>query len=127
MKVLLVAAKICLLFTILAQPILVKTQSPHKVSLPSVRAALDARAPALLAKYRVASISVALVENGRVVLERAYGEQSFGVPATPATLFNLASLTKPVTAEVLLRLTAAGRLSAGRADSEVLGRPGRRC
>ena len=111
MKVLLVAAKICLLFTILAHPTSVTTQSPHQASSPSVRAMLDARAPALLAKYRVASVGVALIEDGRVVLERAYGEQSPGVPATTATLFNLASLTKPVAAEVLLRLTAAGRLS----------------
>ncbi len=77
----------------------------------SVEAALDARIPALLRKYRVASISVALIVEGRVVLERAYGEQSAGIPATPATLYNLASLTKPVTAEVLLRLVAADQLS----------------
>jgi CubicO group peptidase (beta-lactamase class C family) len=74
-------------------------------------AVLDAQVPELLARYQVASAGVALIERGRVVLERAYGEQSAGVPATPATLFNLASLTKPVSAEVLLRLVAAGRLS----------------
>ena len=45
------------------------------------------------------------------MLERAYGEQSAGVPATPATLYGLASVTKPVSAETLLRLVAAGRLS----------------
>jgi CubicO group peptidase (beta-lactamase class C family) len=33
------------------------------------------------------------------------------VPATPATLYGLASVTKPVSAEVLLRLVAGGRLS----------------
>ena len=54
---------------------------------------------------------MALIVGGRVVLERGYGEQSAGVSATPATLFNLASLTKPVTAEVLLRLVAARQLS----------------
>jgi CubicO group peptidase (beta-lactamase class C family) len=76
-----------------------------------VKAALDAAVPGLLLRYRVASVSVALIEDGRLVLQRAYGEQSAGVPATPATLFNLASLTKPVTAEVLLRLVASGSLS----------------
>ncbi len=74
-------------------------------------AALDSRVPGLLRQYRVASVSVAKIEHGRVALERAYGEQSAGVAATPATLYNLASLTKPVTAEVLLRLVAEGRLS----------------
>ncbi len=76
-----------------------------------VAATLDALVPELLRRYRVPSVSVALIENGRVVLERAYGEQSAGIPATPGTLYNLASLTKPVTAEVLLRLVAGGGLS----------------
>ncbi len=76
-----------------------------------VAAALDAQVPDLLRQYRIASVSVALLEHGQVAFERAYGEQSAGVPATPATLYNLASVTKPVTAEVLLRLVAAGRLS----------------
>jgi CubicO group peptidase (beta-lactamase class C family) len=72
---------------------------------------LDAQVPALLARYGVASVSMALIEDGRVVLERAYGEQSAGVPATVGTLYGLASVTKPVSAETLLRLAAAGRLS----------------
>jgi CubicO group peptidase (beta-lactamase class C family) len=74
-------------------------------------AALDSQVPALLARYQVASVGVALVEDGRVTLERAYGAQAPGVPATGATLFNLASLTKPVAAETILRLASAGRLS----------------
>jgi CubicO group peptidase (beta-lactamase class C family) len=77
----------------------------------AVGAALDARVPALLARHGVASVGVALVDGGRVVLERAYGQQSPGVPATPATLYGLASVTKPVAAETVLRLAAAGRLS----------------
>jgi CubicO group peptidase (beta-lactamase class C family) len=74
-------------------------------------AALDAQVPELLARYGVASVSMALIEDGRVVLERAYGEQSAGVPATIGTLYGLASVTKPVSAETLLRLAAAGRFS----------------
>ena len=84
---------------------------PPRGAAQSVGAALDARIPPLLGKYNVASIGLALIVDGRVVLERGYGEQSAGVPATPATLFNLASLTKPVTAEVLLRLVAENQLS----------------
>ncbi len=81
------------------------------VAPAAVGATLDARVPALLTRYGVASVSLAVIEDGRVVLERAYGEQSAGVPATPATLYGLASVTKPISAEVLLRLVAAGRLS----------------
>ncbi len=56
-------------------------------------------------------MGVALIENGRVTLSKVYGEQGPGVPASTATLFNLASLTKPVTAEVMLRLASKGALS----------------
>ena len=74
-------------------------------------AVLDASVPELLARYHVASVGIAVIIDGRIVLERAYGAQAPGIPATPATLYNLASLTKPVAAEVLLRLASAGRLS----------------
>jgi len=73
--------------------------------------ALDAVVPALLARYGVASVSMALIVDGRVALERAFGEQSAGVPATVGTLYGLASVTKPVSAETLLRLASAGRIS----------------
>jgi len=87
------------------------TSSSPDGKTSSLRAALDARVPALLRAYRVASVGMALVAGRQVVLERSYGEQSAGVRATPGSLYNLASVTKPVTAEVLLRLVAAGRLS----------------
>jgi CubicO group peptidase (beta-lactamase class C family) len=104
------AAKAGLLLALLAVASCETTHSSRGAP-SSVQAALDAQIPALLGKYRIASVGVALIVEGRVVLERGYGEQSAGVSATPATLFNLASLTKPVTAEVLLRLVAAGQLS----------------
>jgi CubicO group peptidase (beta-lactamase class C family) len=72
---------------------------------------LDARVPVLLAKYGVASVGVALIDDGRVTLARVYGQQGPGVPATDSTLFNLASLTKPVAAETILRLASAGLLT----------------
>lgn len=109
MRTALLAAKSGLLLALLA---LASCETTHSSCMApsSVQAALDAQVPALLGKYRTASVGVALIVEGRVVLERGYGEQSAGVSATPATLFNLASLTKPVTAEVLLRLVAARQL-----------------
>jgi CubicO group peptidase (beta-lactamase class C family) len=110
MRTVLLAAKAGLLLALLA---LTSCETTHssRVAASSVQTALDAQVPTLLGKYRIASVGVALIAQGRVVLERGYGEQSAGVSATPATVFNLASLTKPVTAEVLLRLVAAGQLS----------------
>jgi CubicO group peptidase (beta-lactamase class C family) len=91
-------------------PSLATASSSHG-QISSVQAALDAQVPALLREHGVASVGIALVAGARVVLERSYGEQSAGARATPATLYNLASVTKPVTAEILLRLVAADQLS----------------
>ena len=82
-------------------------------SAPSsdVRAALDAQAPGWLAQSGVPSLAVAYVRDGRVAWTRVYGQQAEGVPASDSTLYNVASLTKPLFAELVLRLAADGRLS----------------
>jgi CubicO group peptidase (beta-lactamase class C family) len=71
----------------------------------------DASASQWLATHKVPSVAIAYIRNGRVAWTRAYGEQSPGVPATVQTLYNVASLTKPVFAETMVRLAAAGRIS----------------
>ena len=86
-----------------------RAANPARTMSPAAR--LDVRAPVLLAQYHVASVGVALIEDGRVTLAKVYGQRAAGAPATDATLFNLASLTKPVTAEVILRLASTGALS----------------
>jgi CubicO group peptidase (beta-lactamase class C family) len=73
--------------------------------------ALDEQAPRWLAEHGVPSIAIAYVRDGAVQWTRVYGEQAQGVPATDRTLYNVASLTKPLFAELMLRLAADGRLS----------------
>ena len=77
----------------------------------SVRASLDALVPDLLVAHHVPSASIAIVENGRALIVGAWGEQTPGVRATPTTLYNIASMSKPISAEVALRLVARGTLS----------------
>ena len=77
----------------------------------STFAALDSMVPALLARHHVPGIAIAYIEDGAVAWTRVYGEQAPGVPATTATLYNVASLTKPVFAEVMLQLVADGRIA----------------
>lgn len=67
--------------------------------------------PRILQQTHVASVSFAEIRDGRLVLAQAYGEQGAGVPATTSTLYNIASMTKPVSAEVVLRLVSQGRVS----------------
>lgn len=74
-------------------------------------AALDAQAPAWLGEHDVPSLAVAYIRDGRVAWTRVYGRQTDGVPASDSTLYNIASLTKPLFAELVVRLAADGRLS----------------
>ena len=75
------------------------------------KAALDREIPALLAQTHVPSVSVGVIRHGKIASIWAYGEQSPGKPATTRTLYNIASLTKPLTAETVLRLASKGALS----------------
>lgn len=72
---------------------------------------LGADMPRLLADQKIASVSIATLEHGRVAYVGAWGEAAPGRAATPETLYNVASLTKPITAEVAMRLAPGGRIS----------------
>jgi CubicO group peptidase (beta-lactamase class C family) len=66
---------------------------------------------ALLDKHKINTAGVAVIKNRKLVWQNQFGLQSPGVPANAATLFDVASLTKTVTAETILRLVAKGKLS----------------
>ena len=76
----------------------------------SLAHSLDEKAPRWLMESNVPGLAVAYVRNGSVRWTRVYGDQAVGVPATTQTLYNLASLAKPISAELILRLEAEGRL-----------------
>ena len=69
---------------------------------------------ALFADYSgaVPGASVIVIQNGRVVLSRAYGmaDLTNGVAATPRTDYRLASVTKQFTAMAILLLVKDGKL-----------------
>ena len=83
---------------------------PSSIAAP-IPAAIETGVPQWLAESEVASAAIAYIEEGRVAWTAAYGEQSPGQRATPATLYNVASLAKPVSAEVMLRLASERRVS----------------
>jgi CubicO group peptidase (beta-lactamase class C family) len=65
----------------------------------------------LIAKYHVAGLGAGVMRGGKLVWTGFYGEQGPGIKATAATLFNVASMAKPITAETIVRAAAAGQLS----------------
>lgn len=70
------------------------------------RAELGQDVARLLSEHDVPGVSIAQIKGGRLVRTSAYGQQSSDVSATPDTLYNIASLTKPISAEVVLRLVS---------------------
>ena len=81
---------------------------------PSAAAPADARCQAIAdvaETYGVLTAGAAVIEDGRVVWTCTAGEERPGVPASAATRFSAASITKVVAAEAVLRLAADERLS----------------
>jgi CubicO group peptidase (beta-lactamase class C family) len=63
--------------------------------------------------YRVPGVSVAVIAGGRIEWARGYGVREAGgtAPVDTATLFQAASISKPVTTIAALRLVERGRLA----------------
>lgn len=80
-------------------------------SVSETRAAeYDATFPKMLEKHGVITAGVGVIKSGELVWTGYYGEQSPGVPASADTQFDVASITKTVAAETLLRLAEQGRI-----------------
>ena len=60
----------------------------------------------------VSAVSVAFIRHGKVAWVRSFGTLgSGGAPATPDTLFQAGSISKPVTATAAMHLVQQGKLS----------------
>ncbi|MDR6368895.1 CubicO group peptidase (beta-lactamase class C family) [Chryseobacterium bernardetii] len=57
----------------------------------------------------IPALGLGIIEDGKLKQVKVFGEIKKGIPAPPNALFNVASLTKPVTAMVVLRLVSLGK------------------
>lgn len=71
-----------------------------------VRGGIDA----VLSRHAIVTAGIGVIRDGDLGGEHYFGEQQPGVAAGPQTRFNVASVTKTVTAETVLRLVGQGRL-----------------
>jgi len=62
-----------------------------------------------LKKNKVPTLGIGIIENGKLQQVKVFGEISKGISAPYNTIFNVASLTKPVTAIVVLQLVSLGK------------------
>lgn len=62
-----------------------------------------------LKENKVPTLGIGVIENGKLQQVKVFGEIIKGVSAPYNTIFNVASLTKPVTAMVALKLVSLGK------------------
>jgi CubicO group peptidase (beta-lactamase class C family) len=98
-----------------------EAQSTAQAAAPTKdgRAEIYAHVAEWLKESDVPSVAVAYIQDRKVAWTEVYGEQSPGVAATEKTLYNVASLTKPITAETILRLASARKLSLDESMSQI--------
>jgi CubicO group peptidase (beta-lactamase class C family) len=86
---------------IIQTPVLIKGEPVPTASLASRMEAL-----------RVAGVSIAVIRGGKIEWARGFGvTKAGGSPVTPDTLFQAASISKPVSAMAVLRLVQSGKLN----------------
>lgn len=76
-----------------------------------------------LEKTRVASISVAIAKDGKIIWEEAFGwaNRERKVKANPNTMYSLASISKPITATGLMILVERGLVDLNKPANTYLG------
>jgi CubicO group peptidase (beta-lactamase class C family) len=91
----------------LLPPAVLKGETPARMSLAD-----------RMKFYKTPGVSIAVINDGRIEWARSYGALETGgkEPITPETLFQAASISKSLTAMVVLRLVEQGKLDL---DSDV--------
>lgn len=85
-------------------------ENPFAPKDPVLR--VDTLMPKLRAQSRVPGVSIAVIKDHAIAFEKAYGLANVEgkTPMTPATIFQAASLTKPVFAYVVMKLIESGQI-----------------
>ncbi len=103
-------------------------QRPVVAASRAGEARLHRQIDGILAQHGVTTAAVGVLRGGKLVFEHYHGDAG-GVPANAETRFDVASITKTVAAETLLRMVADGKvgldepLSAHWVDPDVAADP----
>jgi D-alanyl-D-alanine carboxypeptidase len=92
-----------------AQP---ATKPPEMVKAPQSVDRIDDYVQAEIGKRHIPGVSIAIVQDGKVVRAKGYGMANveLSVPATEKTVYQLASVTKTFTAATIMMLVEEGKL-----------------
>lgn len=85
---------------------------PKQQNVSQDIAELERYLPVLMEEAAIPGLAIARIKKGQTVLVQTYGKANIetGAPVTKDTLFNLASISKPIMGLVLLQLVDQGKL-----------------
>lgn len=87
---------------------------PVRVEIPAVDATIiDTMIQRVFAEKKLVGLSVGVMQNGKVILAKGYGQRSLSPaePVTPSTMFAVGSVTKEFTCTAALLMQEDGKLS----------------
>src|SRR5262245_20887919 len=90
---------------------------------PATLDSLRAHIRRVLDSTKVASVAVAVAKHGRIIWEEGFGFADLDrrTPATPTTLYSMASISKPITATGLMKLVEQGKIDLDHPANDYLG------
>src|SRR3984893_11553931 len=93
-------------------PLLAHLSEGHIVSITELIPDLDRLAVEVMADWKVPGAALAVVQDGKVALTKAYGQRDVeaNLPVTTTTQFLICSITKSFTATAVALLHNEGRL-----------------
>lgn len=71
-------------------------------------------------KYKIPGASLAIVQDGKLIYQEGFGEQSNGAPVTKDTMFTIGSVSKPITSLAIMKLVDDGRVDLDQEISQYL-------
>lgn len=86
---------------------------------------LDQKIPLLIKKHEIVGFSISLIRNAKIIWEKGFGykNKEEKSPIIPKTVFEVASLTKPVVAYLTLLAREEGLLDLDKPLMEYLSKP----
>ena len=83
---------------------------------PVVLDSLRAHIRRVMDSTKTPSIAVAVARNGRIIWEEGFGyaDVEHRTPATPTTLYSMATISKPITATGLMKHVEQGKIDLDR-------------
>jgi len=100
-----------------------RTAAPAAALAPATIDSLRARIRTMMDSANVPSLAWAVAKGGRIVWEEAlgYADLEKRTPATAATAYSMASISKPITATGVMKLVEQGKLDLDRPANDYLG------